>query len=461
MSKLSFYKDWLILGLILILGFGLRYYHYGQFPIAGETLDEYAWSTLGASLIEQRQPASWSAFDAYCSQNQSGYFYQGWPVVIPALDHPPFFALLPGLLHSITTDWWQMPSIIAIRFPMTLLATLNLLLFCLVSRRYLTSSWSHLAGLVYALSPLVVFSSRLVLAENLLQTWLLSFLLIIGSTWIKKLPWILTWLAGLAVLTKTAGLVLPLAVLSWYVWQRQFKPAAYLAGGFCLGLLIWLIYGLAIDASLFWAIQTSQGSRNIGLTTLINRWFLHPTLVRNFYFDGWWYLGWVGLLTQVVTLVKNRLSPLNQLLTLSLAFLVWHTLFMMLSVGERTFHGWYDFTILPIIIWWAIILIQTAWQNKLHLIWWLIWLLLLPSLRWAISFYQPLAEVPAMLLRGLILIGLSPYLVAKLTKSDKLAQWCGLLLLVLILTANVLTIINMNDRVYSEFDRFYLTDRSN
>ena len=460
MLKIARYKDWLIFGLILLLGCGLRYYQYGQFPIAGETLDEYAWSTLGASLIEQHYPASWSAFHAY-SQKQTGYFYRGWPIVAPSLDHPPLFAFLPGFFHAVTTDWWQIPSIIAIRFPMIGLGGLNLLLFCLISRRYLTSPWSYLAGVIYGVAPLVVFSSRLALAENFLQTILLMFILLAGKNLVKKLPWLLTLLATVAVLTKVAGLILPLAIISWYLWQNQRRPVMYVVAGIGLGLIIWLCYGLMIDAPLFWAVQVSQGARDIGLTTLINRWLLHPALIRNFYFDGWWYLGWVGLFASIMGLIKNKTDRLYPLLTLTVAFLVWHTLFIMLSVGESTFHGWYDFTILPIIIWWGVYFLQLIWRSKTYLVWWLVWLLLLPGLRWTISFYLPLPELSSGLTRLIIGLGLLPFLVAKFTRRDLWAQTAMLLLLGLILVYSVLTVINMNDRIYSEFDTFYLPHRFN
>jgi len=91
---------------------------------------------LGASIIQEQQPTSWSYFGAY-----QDYIYQDngedkAPWVRPDVDHPPVFSLIPGFFHSLKGSWDQIPSIKLIRFPMVLIGTINIWLLYLVAQKY-------------------------------------------------------------------------------------------------------------------------------------------------------------------------------------------------------------------------------------------------------------------------------------------------------------------------------------
>jgi len=58
-------KKLAIFFLFVLGGFILRVFHYWSFPVFGETADESAWTHLGASLIQEGVPASWSYFGPY------------------------------------------------------------------------------------------------------------------------------------------------------------------------------------------------------------------------------------------------------------------------------------------------------------------------------------------------------------------------------------------------------------
>ena len=97
-------KEKILLVLILATAFFLRVWRYYDFPVGGETADESAWTLLGASLIQERVPASWSYFLPY----ENYHYVEGLfdaPIVRPALDHPPLFSLVPGTAHSLKSFW--------------------------------------------------------------------------------------------------------------------------------------------------------------------------------------------------------------------------------------------------------------------------------------------------------------------------------------------------------------------
>ena len=120
---------------IIFLGLFLRAYRYPEFPIAGETADETAWTMLGSSIIQVGEPISWSYFGSY-----KNYIYKDngdskAPLVKPVLDHPIIFSLIPGFFHSLKNSWDQIPSMKLIRLPMILIGTANIWLLYLVAQK--------------------------------------------------------------------------------------------------------------------------------------------------------------------------------------------------------------------------------------------------------------------------------------------------------------------------------------
>src|SRR3989344_8727065 len=96
MDKLLFKFRFIMLVLILILGFVLRSHNLNTWPRLGATFDEYAWTWLGINLIQNRVPESWSPHPQYEKRKlivyQKAYFY----LVKPYLEHPPLFGLVAG-----------------------------------------------------------------------------------------------------------------------------------------------------------------------------------------------------------------------------------------------------------------------------------------------------------------------------------------------------------------------------
>lgn len=449
--SIFFKKNWLIL-LILLLGLFLRSYRYPQFPIAGETADETAWTMLGASIIQTGQPISWSHFEAYQDHvvKQLVIKHEGQDVIFnlvgPVLDHPPLFSLIPGFFHTLKNSWDQIPSIKLIRLPMILIGTLNLWLVYLVAGKiFAKKKIAHLAALIYAIMPTFVFSSRLVVAENLLVTWMLLSIYLIKSK-IKKKNLFLVVVSIAAIFTKVSGLVIPLGVIL-YGWQNREKLVlkSGLIGLF-LGELSYLLYGALLNWQLFLEVNLSQAGRDLGLSTLINRLFLHPAIVEKFFFDGWLILGLLAMIA--LFLVKPK-----KYLIIKIYSVLWLA-FIAATVGEQTLHGWYDYPLYPLLALSAAWFIYYLLTQKMYWLIWLSWLIILPTTRLALIFSNQYTEISNLTMRGIMGLGALPLGLA-LIKRDKLAQKSISLLGLVLLIAGIVIIVKINPRAYWEMDQFF------
>lgn len=459
------FGDWLIVP-VLILALVLRGHNYAQFPVVGETQDEVAWTYLGSSLLADHVPTSWSYFKSYGVEYQFKASLRPTdggqteaPLVRPVLDHPPLFSLLPGLAHWVSTtfkqqSWLEFPAATVFRAPMILLGTLNVFLLYLAAKYILPNKkWALLAALFYAVWPAAVFSSRLVVAENLIITWeLLALGLIWGKFYQKKWGWwSLVLVAVAAVLSKVSGLVVPATIIGYGLLARKSKIAwAGVAGG-VLGVLAFAAYGAIYDWQLFLSVLGDQSGRMLGLATFHNRFLLHPALVDKFYFDG---LVMAGLFAAVITLSQTKfqnskpLSLLNLLILINLAFIV-------LTSGEQTFHGWYDYMLYPLFV----LSLTQVWQQiadqENYTLWGVFWILLLPIFRWLLKINFTLAEVNSLVIRGLIVLGFVPLGLLMLGQK-KLGKTSFYLLTGLLLVVAVIVTWQFQMVDYWEVDSFFL-----
>ncbi len=133
-----FKKHLIILSIVFVtfLAFILRFHNYAQFPAHDATADEKAWTWLGASLLTEGQPTSWSLFKSYADKYVYQYLGDDITLVRPALDHPPLFSFIPGVFHLMSgQNVYNIPSQVAIRFPMILIGTFNVFFFALLAYR--------------------------------------------------------------------------------------------------------------------------------------------------------------------------------------------------------------------------------------------------------------------------------------------------------------------------------------
>src|SRR5260370_13500642 len=89
------FKYVILIGIIL-LGFLLRSNNLYTWPRLGATFDEYAWTWLGISLIQNHLPTSWSPHLVYSNAKDITYQKTHFRLVTPYLEHPPLFGLVAG-----------------------------------------------------------------------------------------------------------------------------------------------------------------------------------------------------------------------------------------------------------------------------------------------------------------------------------------------------------------------------
>ncbi len=65
------------------------------------------------------------------------------------------------------------------------------------------------------------------------------------------------------------------------------------------------LYGALLNWQLFLKVILSQADRDLGLSTLLNRLFLHPFVIEKFFFDGWLILGLFAMVAWFLIKPKN------------------------------------------------------------------------------------------------------------------------------------------------------------
>ncbi len=386
------YMLWFLVG-SFVLGSFLRAWNFWYFPVGGETQDEIAWSLLGSSLLQTGEPVSWSYFSGYESVGELTSTDGGarYPLVAPALDHPPLFSLIPGVTLSLLGKAWnEIPSLKLIRAPMVLLSILNLGLFIFWQlRRKVSENEKAVSTLLFATLPAVVFLSRLVVAENLLVTLiLLCFILRTYDfgKWRNFLWFALLWMFPLI---KASGLALGVGVIAFLWLERKEKKKnslwLFASAGFFFGMISWILYAGLYDLSLFWQVQFQQAQRDTGLLTLFSSQMLPSVLVEKVFLDPWLLLSWM---VPVFWFMGENGKKDSEDRSVSLLFFT-QVAFILLSVGEHTVHGWYRIPLWPLFTVMIARWLTQIWEKKS-----------LFSLAWFLILMSPLVRLIALSVLG-------------------------------------------------------------
>jgi hypothetical protein len=210
-------------------------------------------------------------------------------------------------------------------------------------------------------------------------------------------------------------------------------------GGAAAGLAAYALYGALYNWELFTALIFTQSARELGLATLQNRLFLNPVLVKHIFFDGWKLF---GLFAAAAAFIKQ-----DKKLLLSQIVLAVSLLFISLTVGESTFHGWYDFVLWPGLIVAIAAVFREIYVSRQGIWLGFAWLLLLPALRLALVFTGFYEDLPLFFIRGLIGVGWLPFGFLLLGKKQWFRPALVFLLLALI-TANIITVLTVSHEAY-------------
>ncbi len=165
---------------IILLGFLLRSNNLYTWPRLGATFDEYAWTWLGISLIQNHLPTSWSPHLVYSNAKDITYQKTHFRLVTPYLEHPPLFGLVVGsyALLSGVRDMYHL-DLQHIRGLALALGIFSIIMVYFFTTEIYGLSIGLVAAFLYSVTPTVVIGSRLVQNENFfIPFFLLSLFLI-------------------------------------------------------------------------------------------------------------------------------------------------------------------------------------------------------------------------------------------------------------------------------------------
>ena len=333
--------------LLCVLGYALRSFNFAAFPALGDNQDEVAWAWSGLTLITRHVPYAWSYLPHYRSATLVVVNGASYPLVHPYLDHPPVFSLLVGgetwllgarTIEEVTTVMTR-PLVIG-------LSTLSIFLMYLLARQVVGRGPALAAAALFATAPITVLLGRVVESEALLSPLLLGSLLIVqrlvaGRGGRRAVAGLFA-ICVVASLTKVPGAATGLACGAILVAAGRWRLALLPPAGALLGLLLYVAYGALVDWSQFLAVIADQGARREGVMGAYE-FITAPAGIGTAFRDGWWILGWAGL----VAIGLQR--------SLASRALVWPALTVTLAImllGAESLvarYGWYRIYIYPLL----------------------------------------------------------------------------------------------------------------
>lgn len=344
---------------LFVLSYKLRIYNYHSIPVKGQSVDEYSYSWVGLSLIRLGLPIGISGLPGYKNFdyryiNVDNIFYNGeatdgspLPLNYPWFDHPPGLGLITGgyaymkgarVFEDMTTS--------LIRKPMIYIGTLStILLFFNVCLRYGIKK-GFLSGLVYAISPLAVVSSRMVQAENVLILICLMALLcyqLYGKTKHLYWWWLSSIVAGSALFFKLSGVYIIFTIFLLFISDKnnlseKIKGTVVLAVcSFCF-LSVFMIYGSMYSWDQFVNIFLSNSVRvyGIGFNVFLDLIRNSKITMGKFLTDPYYLMAWIIFLINLKNFKQNKI------------FLIPMVCYMAVYILMGSYsYGWYTFPFIP------------------------------------------------------------------------------------------------------------------
>jgi 4-amino-4-deoxy-L-arabinose transferase-like glycosyltransferase len=348
---------------IFLLAFILRKKYYAEIPIPGQSTDEYSYSWVGLSLIETGMPVGISGFSGYKNAINKYINVDKYMQVLPSdpltinypwMDHPPLLGLITGGYAYLSgARVFEDTRSLLIRRPIIVISCLSvlfLMIFCLINYNFLTAI---LGGLIYATTPLVVLSGRMIQAENAIIPCFLLCMIGVSMYLKKKNDW---WLvataiiAGIATLFKFTGFVCHLfVILSLLCNYKKIDKDFWKDTLFFLVISIpisglFLVYGLVYGLDTFKNILFSNYNRFYGIgPNLFLELFRNQRLTQHKYLPEVWIIS--GWLIFFGWLIKGPKNIADKLLLLA----VFSYLIVYIFFGSQPY-GWYTFPFWPLLI---------------------------------------------------------------------------------------------------------------
>lgn len=336
------------LGLLFLLAYFLRNYHYYSVPRPGDSLDEYAYAWSGLGLIRLGLPLGWSYIETNHYQSSLRYVnvdqvYQSGTVFanpfylhFPWLDHPPGVGLLTGgFAYLKGARVLEETGSLLIRKPLLILGSVSVVLLALLGWFYFDYRTGFLAGLIYAVSPLMVVGSRLPQAENAYLPLLFLSLIFLRIYQIKHhflFFWLSALIAGIGIWFKIPAILIS-AIAALLLLPKIKEALIFLLISLTFGFGPLFAYGLALAPSAFKEILLfhSQRSYGIGLSAIFQLFIQSKVTGSISLTDGWLLFGWFAWFS-----LRKKLLLVSVL----------STILMFLLQGSE-FYGWYLFPLWP------------------------------------------------------------------------------------------------------------------
>lgn len=402
----------LLVVVVLLLGTFLRLHNYDVYPQRGATSDEYTYSFLGQSLLTKGMPISWSYFGAYKNREDLTINKLYFPIVWPYFDHPPLNGIIVAtwaIVRGETSfEEIQLSTIRLVPIALTVLS--SVFLFFLLYRSY-GYAVALFALVIYSGSTIMIVSSRVVMAENLLTPLLLGVLLYYEHVRKRlRLQHAVTLgiLCGLAIWTKELGIVVFFSVVAFLLYDRaKIQMMGVIVVILLLAVGGYVFYGFSYDKEVFLGIIATQASRMVGPETL---WMLmsQPVLINKVFYDGWYLFGIVTVFASFADWKKH------------FRILVPFFIYFVLLVGTLTRQGemgWYMIVAYPFLSAAAAIVLADSWKKPNGM-------MLVACLIVGLSLFHYLIELPFGItltrFRLFLAIVFIPYLIAHMLHREVL-----------------------------------------
>ncbi len=349
----------LLLIVVSILGFGLRNYKYREVPLPGQSTDEYSNAWVGISLIKSGTPIGLSGIGGYKNQKKdylnidnvySSGVHKGDQLTFnwPWMDHPPGAGLVLGGWATIKgANSFFDTNVSVIRRPLVTLGTISVALVFVLGWLMFGFKAGFISGAIYAVSPLIVYASKMGQAENfLIPIFLVSMIflqlgLIYKNNWFFYLAGVIS---GIGIWFKFSGIYILLAIASIVLRRKEVLKIKYFGLGFLPFLVALLYYYIRLDVANFINVNMSNAHRVYGigvdaLGSLVREQKITHTLYLK---DPWILLGWIVFLITFFKKEKDKGT-----VDLQLAGISYLTVY--LFFGGDSF-GWYTYPFFPILI---------------------------------------------------------------------------------------------------------------